>query len=120
MKKTRVLALTTALALTLGLSNAWAQFVDSNATPTVTTVKSVLKNGKDDQWVVLEGKIVKRIKDDDYRFQDSTGTIEVEIDDDVFKGQIVNPSTLIRIEGEVDTEMMSDNKVEVERLYVIR
>ena len=94
-----------------------AQFVDSKA-PQVTTVKEVLKNGKDNQMVVLEGKVIERIKGDDYRFCDSTGVIE--IDDHVFKGQTVTPDTLIRIEAEVDTEIVGDNKLDVERLAIIK
>ena len=58
--------------------------------------------------VVLEGKVIERIKGDDYRFRDSTGVIEVEIDDHVFKGQTVSPDTLICIEAEVDTEIVGE------------
>lgn len=119
MKTLKLVALGSAVALTLGLGTAQAQFVGSKA-PQVTTVKEVLKNGKDNQMVVLEGKVIERIKGDDYRFRDSTGVIEVEIDDHVFKGQTVTPDTLIRIEAEVDTEIVGDNKLDVERLAIIK
>lgn len=119
MQKWKVIATTAAVVLSLGMGAAHAQFVDAKA-PSLTSVKSVLKDGKDDQWVVLEGKIVERIKGDDYRFRDATGTIEIDIDDDIFKGQQVSPDTLIRIEGEVDTELVGDNKVDVERLTIIK
>lgn len=119
MKTWKWIPLSVAVTLLLGMGCAQAQFVDAK-TPSPTTVKSVLKDGKDDQWVVLEGKIIERIKGDDYRFRDTTGTIEVEVDDHVFKGQKVTPDTLIRIEGEVDTELVGDNKIDVERLIVVK
>jgi uncharacterized protein (TIGR00156 family) len=119
MEKFKWIAITAAAAMTLGVGTAQAQFVDAK-TSEVTTVKSVLKNGKDDQWVVLEGKVIERIKGDDYRFRDSTGVIEVDIDDEVFKGQKITPDTVVRIEGEVDTELVGDNKIDVERLSVVR
>lgn len=118
MKKCKLIVVSVATMMSLGVVCAHAQLVDGQ--PNVTTVKSVMKDGKDDQWVVLQGNIVQRIKGDDYRFRDSTGTIEVEIDDHVFKGQQVTPGTMIRIEGEVDTELIGDNKVDVERLIVIK
>ena len=46
--------------------------------------------------------------------------IEVDIDDEVFKGQKITPDTVVRIEGEVDTELVGDNKIDVERLSVVR
>ena len=119
MQNWKWIAISSALAVSFGIGTAQAQFVDSK-TSEMTTVKTVLKSGKDDQWVALEGKIVERIKGDHYRFRDATGVIEVEIDDHVFKGQKVTPDTLIRIEGEVDSELVGDNKVDVERLTVIQ
>ncbi|MBO5658120.1 MAG: NirD/YgiW/YdeI family stress tolerance protein [Duodenibacillus sp.] len=110
-------------AAALSLSGvAAAQFVNPSApaatTTTHTSVKSVLENGKDDQRVVLEGFIVEHVKGDDYRFKDKTGTLTVDIDEDDFKGQKVTPDTRVRIEGEVDSELVGENKVDVERLTV--
>lgn len=120
MQKMKCVAMAVTALFALGLGSAHAQFVDSAKPAEITTVKTVLKDGKDDQWVVLEGKIIERIKGDDYRFQDKTGTIEVDIDDDVFKGQKVTPETIVRIEGEVDTEMVGDNKIDVERMTIVK
>ena len=119
MQKWKWVTIASAVVLSFGLSAAQAQFVDGKNAD-ITNVQSVLKNAKDDQWVALEGKIIERIKGDDYRFKDATGVIEVDIDDDVFKGQKVTPDTVVRIEGEVDTELIGDNKIDVERLVVIR
>lgn len=110
-----------ALAMT---GTAAAQFVNpaqsgAPAAVTHTSVKSVLADGKDDQHVVLEGFLVERVKDDDYRFKDATGTLIVDIDDEDFKGQKVTPDTRVRLEGEVDSELVGDNRVDVERLTVL-
>lgn len=48
------------------------------------------------------------------------GTIVVEIDDRIFAGQRVDSNTKVRVEGEIDTEIMKPNEVEAHRLTVIR
>ncbi|MFO5770104.1 YgiW/YdeI family stress tolerance OB fold protein, partial [Klebsiella pneumoniae] len=48
----------------------------SGAVTTVANAKSL----RDDTWVTLRGKIVERISDDLYKFQDASGVINVDID----------------------------------------
>lgn len=68
-----------------------------------------LKDVADDQWVTLEGKLVKHLGGENYLFRDDSG--EVEVDGDVWRGTEVGPDDLIRVRGEVDH---SWNKTEVE------
>lgn len=70
-----------------------------------------LKDVADDQWVTLEGKLVKHLGGENYLFKDSSGEVEVEVDQKVWRGTEVGPDDLIRIRGEVDH---SWNKTEVE------
>ncbi|AVP92938.1 MULTISPECIES: YgiW/YdeI family stress tolerance OB fold protein [Aeromonas] len=70
-----------------------------------------LKDVADDQWVTLEGKLVKHLGGENYTFRDESGEVEVEVDGDVWRGVEVGPNDLIRIRGEVDH---SWNKTEVE------
>ena len=70
-----------------------------------------LKDVADDNWVTLEGKLVKHLGGENYMFRDATGEVEVEVDQDVWRGTEVGPDDLIRIRGEVDH---SWNKTEVE------
>ena len=65
----------------------------------------------DDQWVTLEGKLVKHLGGENYMFRDDSGEVEVEVDGDVWRGTEVGPDDLIRVRGEVDH---SWNKTEVE------
>lgn len=70
-----------------------------------------LKDVADDNWVTLEGKLVKHLGGENYLFRDASGEVEVEVDQKVWRGTEVGPEDLIRIRGEVDH---SWNKTEVE------
>lgn len=59
---------------------------------------------RDDARVTLKGNIVKSLGDDAYTFQDASGTIEVEIDGDVWRGQTIVPGDVVVISGEVDKD----------------
>ena len=69
-----------------------------NVILTVEQVKGMNDNSK--VWV--EGSIIQKNGDEKYLFQDSTGSIMVEIDDDAWHGLVVGPTDTVRIYGEVD------------------
>ena len=85
-----------------------------------TTVKALADSGKDDQIVTLEGFITQQVKHEKYMFRDSTGEMLVEIDDEIFQGQRVDPKTKIRIDGELEKDFMEKDKVDVHRLEIVR
>ena len=68
----------------------------------ISTVKEA-KDMNDDTYVTLRGNIEKRIKGDHYLFRDSTGTVEIEIDNDKWHGLTVGPEDVVEILGEVDS-----------------
>lgn len=68
-----------AVALVALPAAVYAQYTGPSAL-TTTTVKELLANGRDDQHVQLQGRIVKHVGGEDYEFADATGTIHVEID----------------------------------------
>lgn len=68
---------------------------------TIVTVKQA-KEMRDDTNVIMQGKIVAQVKGDKYTFEDNTGSITVEIDDEDWRGQTVTPSDTVKIYGEVD------------------
>ena len=75
-----------------------------------TTVESA-KSLRDDTWVTLRGNIVERISDDLYKFQDSSGTVNVDIDHKRWNGVTVTPQDTVEIQGEVDKDW---NSVEID------
>lgn len=80
----------------------------------ISTVQAAMSM-PDESMVSLEGKIIKRIKKDKYQFQDNTGTMTVEIDKDVWKGQTVSPNDVVMLHGELDKD--DDRTIlEVEKL----
>ena len=84
------------------------------------TVAKALE-ARDESPVVLEGRIVSAAKEhEEYVFQDKTGKIVIELDDDLFHGRTVTPENTIRIWGEVDTKFGRDSEVEVDRFEIVK
>ena len=95
-------------------------FKGPGAATTVDTVAKALK-AKDESPVTLEGRIISAgPKHEEYVFQDNTGKIVIEIDDDLFHGRTVTPENVIRIWGEVDTKVARESEVEVDRFDIIK
>ena len=80
----------------------------------IVTVKQV-KEMRDDVPVVVQGNIVQRMGDEKYLFEDSTGSITVEIDNKDWRGQTVSPSDTVKLYGEVDAGLF---KTEIDIDYV--
>lgn len=69
----------------------------------VTSVKELLDNGRDDQKAILRGRIVSHDGDDHYTFEDGTGKIRLEIDDDEFPAGVkIDDKTQVELHGEFD------------------
>jgi len=81
---------------------------------TIVTVAQV-KDMRDDVNVIVKGKILQRAGDEKYLFEDSTGSIIVEIDDKDWRGQTVTPNDTIKLYGEVDRGFL---KTEIDVDYV--
>lgn len=87
--------------------------VNQSALALATTVKQALTM-KDDSNVQLKGYIVKAIGDEKYQFRDSTGTITVDIDDDLWNGKAISAKTPVVITGEVDIDYKPSKRVEID------
>ena len=55
--------------------------------------------------------VLERISDDLYKFQDSSGTVNVDIDHKRWNGVTVTPQDTVEIQGEVDKDW---NSVEID------
>ncbi len=114
-----------ALALMLGFAGAAHAQYNGAAAPrggftgpglAVSTAAEAAKMG-DDQPVVLQGKIKQSLGNEKYLFQDASGEITIEIDDDDWRGLSVGPEDTIEISGEVDKELF-DVKVDVDTVQL--
>ncbi|MFQ6703340.1 MAG: YgiW/YdeI family stress tolerance OB fold protein [Alphaproteobacteria bacterium] len=81
---------------------------------TIVTVKQV-NEMRDDVPVIIQGKIIQRMGDEKYLFEDNTGSITIEIDDDDWRGQTVTPTDTVKLYGEVDRGIF---KTEIDIDYV--
>ena len=71
----------------------------------VITAKQAAKLS-DDTYASLCGIIIQNIENEEYLFRDDTGTITVEIDDDLWQGQSTGPEDFVEISGEVEKEWL--------------
>ena len=79
-----------------------------------TTVAEALTM-RDDAYVTLTGKIEKQLGHEKYQFNDGTGVITLDIDDDDWGGLTVGPQDQVEIYGEIDKDFTSI-EVEVKRI----
>ncbi len=76
-------------------------------------------NASDDTQVELTGHIVFSISQDYYIFRDTTGDIKIEIDDELWRGNIVTPETLVIILGEVDKDW-SEVTIDADSIQIVQ
>lgn len=84
-----------------------------------TTTVADAKLQRDDTYVVLQGNILQRHGHDKYLFQDSTGTIIVDIDNHKWNGLTVTPNDKVEIRGEVDKDWNS-TEIDVESIIILQ
>ena len=82
------------------------------------TVKNALTL-KDDTKVKLKGYIVKSVGDEKYQFRDNTGTITVDIDDELWQAKPISAKTPVTVIGEIDVDYKPAKRVEVDVDQVI-
>ena len=117
-----------ALTMVLSVTPAFAAFTGPGGSASNTdrsaTIKSAAQvaNAQDDAPCLLEGYIVERVSghNDKYNFKDATGSVVVEIDEELFRGRDIGPSDKVRLSGEVDTKTFRDSQVEVDWLEIVK
>lgn len=96
----KILSVFAAITVTLMSFNALASSNTDQQKP-VSKVSDV-QNMADDTTVYVEGFIIQNLGNEKYTFQDDSGTLTVEIDDDLMKNTKVSPTTMVWIAAEVD------------------
>ena len=85
----------------------------SALTPSLITVKQALAL-KDNTKVQLRGHVVKATGDEKYQFRDNTGSITVDIDDELWQGKPISANTTVTLIGEVDVDYKPLKRVEID------
>jgi len=83
-------------------SNAIAQFSGPSAAGRTLTVQQA-REARVGSYVTVTGNIVNHLRADYYTFRDASGEMRVEIAGGVFQGRKIEPTTQVRLLGEVDT-----------------
>ncbi|MDP9920886.1 uncharacterized protein (TIGR00156 family) [Variovorax boronicumulans] len=85
----------------------------------LNTVKQLLDTGHDDQHARLQGRIVSHDGGERYTFEDATGRITVEIDNEEFPvGQAVSAESRVELVGELDKGLRK-TEFEVDRVNLL-
>lgn len=103
---------------TLAQGNMGGGFDGPAAKDSYVTVEQA-KKMKDDTHVVLRGNIKENLRNERYSFEDASGVIEVEIDNDDWNGMSVKPTDLVEIRGEVDTHWNKPTDIDVDVITIV-
>jgi uncharacterized protein (TIGR00156 family) len=109
MKKISILAVVGVVA---SVSAFAGPNMNNRGVTEVMTVEQV-RGLEDNSPVVIRGYLLRQNGENSYVFQDSTGTINLEIEDNDWGGLSVSPEEYIEIWGEVDRNGMSMVEVDV-------
>ncbi|MBR1826015.1 MAG: NirD/YgiW/YdeI family stress tolerance protein [Alphaproteobacteria bacterium] len=102
--KLKFLSLLAAAGVMFGaLSTATAGTMQSSdaADKPISQVSDV-QNMSDDTTVYIQGYLIQNLGNEMYMFQDDSGTIAIEIDDDLLASDTVAPNALVWIVAEVN------------------
>jgi uncharacterized protein (TIGR00156 family) len=84
------------------------------------TIKQLLAEGRDDQYVTLVGKIIRHTGGEDYVLADGTGEIKAEIASKYFpKNQSVSETTQVELKGKFDKSHFGTSELEVKEPMTI-
>ena len=113
------LVLIAAMLLYAANTQAHAQYTGPSIAP--STVRALLADGKDDMAVTLQGRIVRHLGSDKYRFADSTGEISLEIDPKTWPVNMqVDDKTQVTVRGEYDKNLIGEPEVDVTSIEILQ
>lgn len=101
--KNTFLSMLAICGLALLSSNAMAANTAKTTTKPVSKISDV-KAMPDDTEVVIQGVIVQNLGDDNYLVKDDSGTVNIEIDEDLVQGNTITPEAEVLITATVDQD----------------
>lgn len=87
--------------------------LNQQAIVTTMTVAQAMQ-ARDESQVRLSGKVLRALGDEKYEFADATGTMTVEIDDELWYGRALTANDVITITGEIDIDYVPTKRVRVD------
>ncbi|MDU8924395.1 NirD/YgiW/YdeI family stress tolerance protein [Pasteurellaceae bacterium LIM206] len=91
--------------LLFSLSGTLPAQPDSTHEPVMITTVEQAFQAENDENVTLTGYIIKRIEDDNkFLFQDNTGNLEIQVDDNAWSGQNIRARDNVTIYGQMNSE----------------
>ena len=103
-------------------TQVWAgkddQVIIQEAQKNNITVEQALR-ANDETAVTLTGTIVSQIQHEHYEFKDQTGTINIEVDEDIANANTLKAGTKVKIVGEIDTHRYKATDIEVVKLEIL-
>jgi len=109
MKKLSIMAVVGIVASTAAFAGPATNKGTMNEVMTIEEVRGLSDNSP----VIVRGYLLRQNGENSYVFQDSTGTINVEIDEQDWGGMNVSPSDYVEIWGEVDKNGVSMIEIDV-------
>ena len=97
------LSLLAVCGLALLSNNAMAADAAKTETKPVSKISDV-NNLPDDAEVIIQGVIVQDLGNDNYLVKDDSGTVNIEIDEDLVQGNTITPEAAVLITATVDKE----------------
>ena len=120
MKKFNFLSLLACFAV---FHQVAGQFAGPTSQTPITSVSAVISNAMqldyDDTKVSLKGRILSHLNRDYYYFGDQTGTLLIELEDEVLPPQPFNEQTVVILYGEIEAGWFERVKLDVERIVLL-
>lgn len=109
MKKISLIALFGVMASFSGFA------MDNNANNNMMTVVSVqeVRSMPDNSPVIVRGYLVRQNGENSYVFQDDSGVINLEIDEEDWNNQTFSPNDFVEVWGEVDKNGAAITEIDV-------
>lgn len=101
--KFKFLSILAAAGIVFGAAAVSAGAMGSKTDKPVSHVSAV-QNMPEDATVYIQGYLIQNLGNEMYTFQDDSGTITVEIDEDLMAPSATSPNTLVWIAAEVNKD----------------